>query len=598
MAKDIIVCGYARVSTDSEDQKNSFKNQCDYFENAVNSKEEHRFYKMYADEGLSGIYWKKRDGFNNMMKDAGLDVVKEWNRRTKKYETNYYESVRKPKFQEIWIKNTARWARNTFSYAAIVLLRNKGVYVRFLTQGIYTKDPSQDFVLKLFLSIDENESRLKSENVKWGYKRGAEHGRIYTRPNITGYDYNPETNTLSKNDDAETIKLIFDLYTEEGLGIRRIINELEKRKIKSPSGKKRWGSTSVKNILHNEKYAGMDNSLKYDHGTFDNRTWPKPKEYYEVKETDKIDGIITYKQFKKAQDIMSEKIIKLNNQTKGKKISYSEYSKKLVCRYCGANFLRDTDYKDEAKTKKYHFFRCSTKKKLGVKHCNCPNVMEETLDDLFKGYTYGKINNEIERRRLNYENMLLQVALNELDEISEDAETLSSKLKVQINKKKAEAAKYFRKWLDNEELDKHGVFQDMISKINTEIDKLEEQLELISTYNNNIYEEVLALIAAFEKLRRSKEDLKSRYTKQEVIDMVDVIYVHKSFANPKKSRLMPTFKFYSEARELLVKYEKQYKFHVEDFEKAIIKDPKQLLEENNTYYEKLKEMLDGVYDFE
>ena len=595
MSDVIVACGYARVSTDSEDQKNSFKNQCNYFENAINSSEDYKFHKLYYDEGLSGVSWKKREGFNEMLRDAGLDVVREWNRRTKQYEIKYYSSKRKPLFNEIWIKNTARFARNTFSFEVIILLRKKGVYVRFITQNIYTKDPSQDFMLKMMMNMDENESRLKSEAVRWGYERGAESGKIYTSTNITGFDYDPKTNTLKKNKDAPTIKLIFDLYTEDGLGIRRIINELEQRGIKSPSGKKRWGSTSLKNILHNEKYAGMNNALKYDHGEFGERNWGKVKEHYNITPSEKIEAIITYEQFLKAKKIMGERVTNYNNQIKGKKIMYSEYSKKLTCKKCGGHFQRDTDYKDEKKTKKYHFYRCSTKKRLGVKFCDCPNVQEEDIDLLVKNYSYGKINTEIERRRLNYENMLLQVALNELDEISEESEAVSTILKKKIEEKRKQAESYFVKWMENKELDKHGIFQNMINEINKEIDELEEQQKQVSEYNGNIYADVISLVEAFEKIRVFKNETKKRYTKEETLDMIDFIFVHKSFSNPKKSTMMPTFRCYREARELLSKYEKKYKFHVEDFEKAKTTDEKKLLDENNAYYKKIKEKLEGVY---
>ena len=57
------------------------------------------------------------------------------------------------------------------------------------------------------------------------------------------------------------------------MGVRRIINELEKRGIKSPNGNPRWGNTTIKNILHQEKYCGLNNPLRLDHGEFGKKTW-------------------------------------------------------------------------------------------------------------------------------------------------------------------------------------------------------------------------------------------------------------------------------------------------------------------------------------
>ena len=48
------VGAYVRVSTDSEDQENSFLTQYDYYSNLIQSKEEWEFVDMYADEGITG----------------------------------------------------------------------------------------------------------------------------------------------------------------------------------------------------------------------------------------------------------------------------------------------------------------------------------------------------------------------------------------------------------------------------------------------------------------------------------------------------------------------------------------------------------------
>lgn len=589
-----IVAAYARVSTDSENQANSFKNQSDYFENAVDKKENLKFYKLYSDQGLSGVYWKNRDGFNKMLHDAGIDVVTEFDRRSKKNETRYYVSTRAPKFGQIWIKNTARFARNTFSFEIIEKLREKGVYINFITQNIYTKDPSQDFVLKLLMNMDENESRMKSDAVKWGYKRGREHGNLYTHPNIYGFDYIKEENRLIKNKDAETVKKIYDWYTEDGLGIRKIIKKLEEEGIKPALGGKRWGPSSIKNILKNEKYYGGDNGLKYDHGEFGHKTWAHPKENYDVTETERIEPIITKEQFDKAQNIKSERCVNNNNQLKGKRVSYNRFVKKLVCPYCGSNFLHDSDYKDEAKTKKYYYFRCSGKKKLGIKYCSSPNVMEEFLDDMIKDFSYGKINQELERRKANYQYLLLKISYMELDDIMEDADRVSSILKDKIHEKEKQSESYFLKMIENPGLDRHGVFQKMINDINDEIDNLKKELEEISNINKDIYENIFMMLDEYFKIETFNTAEKKRYSEEEVLSMIDTIYVYKSINNPKKPDVMLLFTLYKNATEILKQYEKKYKFKVENITKMRVPS---IQAEINTYYDKLKQRLENDYDF-
>lgn len=584
-----IVAAYARVSTDSENQANSFENQSDYFENAINDIKELQFYKLYSDRGLSGVYWKKRDGFNKMLHDAGLDVIKEYDIRSKKEETKYYVSSRKPKFGQIWIKNTARFARNTFSFEIIEKLREKEVYVKFITQNIYTKDPSQDFVLKLLMNMDENESRLKSEAVRWGYERGKEKGNIYTHPNIIGYDYIKEDNKLVKNKDAETVKKIFDWYTEEGLGIRKIINKLSEEDIKSPSGNKMWGPSTIKNILKNEKYMGLNNPLKYYHGTFGHKTWAHEKEDYELFETNRIEQIISKEQFEKAQNLKSERVTNLNNQLKGKRVSYNKFCKKLVCAKCGHNFLHDSDYRDKDKKDKYYYFRCSGKKKYGISYCSAPNILEETLNDLIKNYSYGQINSEIEKRKINYCYLLLKVAALELDKIDKDSERVSSILYSKIQDKENEASRYIKKMMENPELNKHGIFQKMIDDINNELDILKTEYENVVNYNKKLYDNIISLVNTYDKIKQMELDTKKRYSEDEVLKMIDCIYVHKHHEYRRKAVLMPSFVVYKEARTLLEPFQAEYKFKIENIEKMKGTNTQS---EINTLYEKITSKLE------
>lgn len=611
MASESIVAAYARVSTEKENQASSFDNQSDYFENAINNTDGLTFYKLYGDKGLSGVYWKKRDEFNKMLHDAGIDVVKEFDHRLQKTETKYYVSKREPKFGQIWIKNTARFARNTFSFEIIEKLREKKVYVRFITQNIYTKDPGQDFVLKLLMNMDENESRLKSEATKWGYARGKEKGKIYTSPDIIGFDYDPETNTLKKNKDAKTIKKIFDWYTEEGLGVRKIKMRLNKEGIKTINGKDFWGETTINNVLNNEKYYGGNNALKYNAGEFGHRTWSKPKEEYTVEETDKIEPIITKEQFEKAKKIKEGRVQVYIGKRIGKKSELSRYAKKLICHHCGGPYNRNSDFKhkgvDGTRTGKYYYFNCNNKRKLGVKYCNNPNVQEEDLDTLVKDYSYGKINEEIKKRQRNYMYLLLKVSVMELDDIKEDAEALSSILKKEIEEKKRKARSYFEKLIENPELDKHGVFQNMINELNDEIEELENQLDITTSLNQNIYDNITVMLEEYEKIKNMDFVLKKRYSEEEVLAMIDIIYVYKyirkltdeeiesgfvTFDNielQRKPELMITFTIYKEAREVLQKYEKKYKFNTENLEKATYEVTD---DELNAYYKKIMERLE------
>lgn len=70
VAKKRKTAGYARVSTDSEEQATSYEAQVDYYTRYINGREDWEFAGVYTDEGISATNTKKRDGFNQMIEDA------------------------------------------------------------------------------------------------------------------------------------------------------------------------------------------------------------------------------------------------------------------------------------------------------------------------------------------------------------------------------------------------------------------------------------------------------------------------------------------------------------------------------------------------
>ena len=64
------VAGYARVSTDHEEQQTSYEAQVDYYTNYIKGREDWEFVSVYTDEGISATSTTKRSGFNQMVADA------------------------------------------------------------------------------------------------------------------------------------------------------------------------------------------------------------------------------------------------------------------------------------------------------------------------------------------------------------------------------------------------------------------------------------------------------------------------------------------------------------------------------------------------
>ena len=108
------VCAYARVSTDFEDQKNSFNAQLDEFKKRIQRNPEWEFVNLYSDEGISGTSLKRREGFNRMIDDA-----------------------LKGKIDLILVKSISRFARNTIDFLGKIReLKAKNVEVFFEKENL------------------------------------------------------------------------------------------------------------------------------------------------------------------------------------------------------------------------------------------------------------------------------------------------------------------------------------------------------------------------------------------------------------------------------------------------------------------------------
>lgn len=222
---------YCRVSTDSEDQANSLESQKKYFADYIEKNTDMSLVKIYYDEGISGTTVKNRTGFNEMI-DAALNG----------------------EIDLIITKEVSRFARNTVCTLQYTRMLNRAnVGVIFTIDGIDTRDKDGELRLTLMASIAQEESRKTSERVKWGQTRKMEQGVVFGR-NLLGYTVK-EGRIYVNEDEAETVRLIFHKFVNEGKGTHVIARELHEEGIK-PMRVKEWSNTTILRILKNEKYVG------------------------------------------------------------------------------------------------------------------------------------------------------------------------------------------------------------------------------------------------------------------------------------------------------------------------------------------------------
>lgn len=154
--KKLRVAAYCRVSTELEEQQSSYKLQVEYYTSYIQSNLEWIFAGIYADEGITGTNTKKRDGFNNLIKDCLLG-----------------------KIDMVITKSVSRFARNTLDcLATIRKLKEKNIAVFFEKENINTLDGSGEMLLTILSSLAQEESRSLSTNTKWGITKRFEKGEV------------------------------------------------------------------------------------------------------------------------------------------------------------------------------------------------------------------------------------------------------------------------------------------------------------------------------------------------------------------------------------------------------------------------------------
>ena len=228
----IKVASYCRVSTDKDDQANSFESQQRYFRAYIDRQPEWELYQIYADEGITGTSTKKRAAFNQMIADARMG-----------------------KFERILTKEVSRFSRNILDTIAYTReLKALGVGVLFLNDGISTLEPDAELRLSIMGSIAQEESRKTSSRVKWGQTRRMEQGVVFGR-SLLGYDVKDGRLTVNP-EGAELVRLIFHKYGVEQKGTTVIARELREAGYRTHRGGIRWNGSCIVKLLKNEKYVG------------------------------------------------------------------------------------------------------------------------------------------------------------------------------------------------------------------------------------------------------------------------------------------------------------------------------------------------------
>lgn len=335
------VAAYCRVSTDKEDQTNSFESQQRYFREYIDRQPDWELYDVYADEGITGTSTKKRAAFNRMISDARLK-----------------------RFDLIITKEISRFARNTLDSIQYTReLKKIGVGVYFMNDNMNTLNESSEFLLTLKASMAQEESRTTSSRVKWGQTRRMEQGVVFGR-SMLGYDVRDGKMTVNP-EGAEIVRLIFHKYVHERKGTTVIARELREAGYLTYGGNTKWKNTVILKILKNEKYCG-DLKQKKTY-TPDYLTHQKKYNYGEeefVFLKNHHEPIVSRELWEEAQRERARR--DLDGKCGAGHGNRYPLSGKIKCNQCGQSFVsRDRKRKNGSR---YRTWRCGTATAEGKQH--------------------------------------------------------------------------------------------------------------------------------------------------------------------------------------------------------------------------------------
>ena len=348
---------YARVSTDQDEQINSLENQVQYYTELIQSKKNWTFVPGYIDEGISGTSTKHRDDFNRMIRDAKAGL-----------------------FDFIITKEISRFSRSTLDsikYTQELLDYNVGVF--FQNDNINTLDTDSEFRLVIMAGVAQDEVRKLSERLKFGFKQAIKNGHVLGNDKLYGYDKKGCVLTINE-EEAEIVRIIFDLYGNKHLGMRTISKELEKLGYTSRQGNL-FNTLTIRHMLENPKYKGWYCGNKTQ--TIDYRT--KKKAFLDESEwimypDPTIPAIVSEDLWNRANALYKERRKEVMDRGSG--VTFQNrypYSTKIICEEHGTTFHRQVL---DNKSGPVEAWQCKIYRQKGRKACSAPQIRSLELDQI------------------------------------------------------------------------------------------------------------------------------------------------------------------------------------------------------------------------
>ncbi len=344
------VAAYARVSMETELLHHSLSAQVSHYSSLIQSNPEWEYAGVYADEGITGTSTKKRDEFNRLMKDCDAG-----------------------KIDLVLVKSVSRFARDTVdTLNATRHLKDLGVDVFFEREGIHSMSGEGELLLTLLASFAQAEAESISANEKWSVQKRFERGEPNTGILCFGYDWNPESKTLTINEEeGKWVKYIYEQYLG-GASIKGLMLDLNEKGVCGKRGNPIQRST-IRRILTTETYVGDLLLQRYFSPDIH-----KPKlnegEVEQVLVTDAHEPLVSREDFAKVQKRIQSRAKAADNF--GYKKTF--FAGLVKCGKCGYACNHVHHHRT---TKNYAHVECNRRK---TKQCDLLPIREEDLKDIME----------------------------------------------------------------------------------------------------------------------------------------------------------------------------------------------------------------------
>lgn len=316
------VAVYARVSTEHEAQINALENQLEWYKIECSRHSDWEIVEVYVDQGITGTQAQKRPEFLRMMEDA-----------------------RKDKFDLIITREVSRFARNTVDALSYTRqMKAMGVDVLFINDSINTAADDGELRLSLMSSMAQDESRKISERVKAGQKISRERHILYGNGNILGFRRENGT-YVPEPEQAETVRLIFQMYSSGKVGLQKIVAELYRLGRLDAGGHVSWDASKVRRVLHNATYKGcICYNKSHSDGYLTQKRIKNLDESSYIYVKGDFEPLVSEEMWERCQQILASRSARVIDEN-GKKHKYmrnttkSVWTAKLRCS-CGAGFIQ------------------------------------------------------------------------------------------------------------------------------------------------------------------------------------------------------------------------------------------------------------------